>query len=92
MPVATIIEFEKIEEAVKIANDTSYGLGSTIFTQDIELTQDLAINHLQAGACCINDFVKSDPWLPFVGIKNSGYGREFANFGIKEFSNINQFV
>ena len=65
-----------------------FGLGAGIFTADIEKAKVLAEKGLEAGCVFINDFVKSDPRLPFGGIKESGYGRELSEFGIREFMNI----
>ena len=87
-PVAAIIEVKNTEEALKIANDTIYGLGGGIISNDIKLAERLAREELQAGNCYVNDFVHSDPLLPFGGIKQSGYGRELGTFGIREFVNI----
>lgn len=87
-PVATIISAKDIADAVRIANDSDFGLGSAIFSSDIEMAMKLAENEIEAGACFVNDFVKSDPRLPFGGIKYSGYGRELSENGIKEFVNI----
>lgn len=87
-PVATIISAKDIQEAVEIANDSEFGLGSAIFTSDTEMALKLAEEEIQAGACFINDFVKSDPRLPFGGIKDSGFGRELSENGIMEFVNI----
>jgi len=86
-PVAAIIVVDSEDEALRIANDTPYGLGATIFTQDLNRAKRLA-PHIQAGAVFINGPVKSDPRAPFGGIKKSGYGRELAQYGIKEFVNI----
>jgi succinate-semialdehyde dehydrogenase/glutarate-semialdehyde dehydrogenase len=86
-PVAAIIAAQDEEEAIRIANDTSFGLGAAVFTQDLERGQKLAENELQAGACFVNALVKSDPRLPFGGIKESGYGRELSYLGIREFVN-----
>lgn len=90
-PVATIITAKNDEEALTIANDTAFGLGSAIFTRDTEKAKRL-VKHIEAGTCSINDFVKSDPRLPFGGIKESGYGRELSHHGIKEFVNIKTVV
>lgn len=87
-PVASIITVRNVDEAVKVANDTSFGLGAAVFTKDLPLGEKLARNRLEAGACFVNSFVKSDPRLPFGGIKESGYGRELGMFGIREFVNI----
>lgn len=86
-PVASIIEAENEEQAFSIANDTSFGLGGAIFTRDYERGKYLAENSMESGTCFVNTFVKSDPRLPFGGIKESGYGRELSHFGIHEFVN-----
>ncbi len=87
-PVAAIIPVANEEEAIHVANDSVFGLGAAVFTQDIERGKRIAAEQLEAGACFVNSFVKSDPRLPFGGIKESGYGRELSHFGIKEFVNI----
>jgi len=87
-PVAAIINAEDEQEAINIANDTKFGLGAAIFSKDIEKAEYIAKNIIQSGTCCVNDFVKSDPRLPFGGTKASGYGRELSEFGIYEFVNI----
>ena len=86
-PVASIIEVKDEEEAIKVANDTIYGLGSAVFTRDLAKAEVIA-SKLQSGSTFINAFVKSDPRLPFGGIKESGYGRELSFIGIKEFVNV----
>lgn len=87
-PVAAIITAEDETDALRIANDSDYGLGAAVFTADAARGEDLAARHLEAGACFVNSFVKSDPRLPFGGIKNSGYGRELSSHGIREFVNV----
>jgi succinate-semialdehyde dehydrogenase/glutarate-semialdehyde dehydrogenase len=87
-PVASIFRAKDEQEALRIAADTPYGLGSAVFTRDMERGERIATEELQAGACFVNSFVKSDPRLPFGGIKQSGYGRELSHHGIKEFVNI----
>lgn len=87
-PVAAVIRAKDEEEAIGIANDTPYGLGAGVFTSDIERGERIAREELQAGSCFVNHFVKSDPRLPFGGIKKSGYGRELGRYGILEFVNI----
>ncbi|MDX1430790.1 MAG: NAD-dependent succinate-semialdehyde dehydrogenase, partial [Rhodothermales bacterium] len=87
-PVAVIIPVKTERQAVKIANHSDYGLGAAVFTRDLAKGQRLAEQELEAGACFVNGFVKSDPRLPFGGIKDSGYGRELGTFGILEFVNI----
>lgn len=91
-PVASIITAENEEHAIRIANDTEFGLGAAIFSQNIDNAEYIAKNKIDAGCCFVNDFVKSDPRLPFGGIKNSGYGRELSEFGIREFVNIKSVV
>ena len=83
-----IIEAEDERDAVRIANDTSFGLGAAVFTRDLARGERIAKDELQAGACFVNALVKSDPRLPFGGIKESGYGRELSSFGIREFVNV----
>jgi succinate-semialdehyde dehydrogenase/glutarate-semialdehyde dehydrogenase len=87
-PVATIISAKDEEDAIRIANDTSFGLGSAVFTEDLKRGEIIASQRLQAGSCFVNTMVRSDPRLPFGGIKQSGYGRELGLFGIREFVNI----
>ncbi|HEX7339585.1 MAG TPA: NAD-dependent succinate-semialdehyde dehydrogenase [Rhodanobacteraceae bacterium] len=86
-PVATIIPFKDEDEAVAIANGTPYGLGSAVFSADPAHAERVAAR-IEAGATFINSHVASDPRLPFGGIKDSGYGRELADHGIREFVNI----
>lgn len=87
-PVASVIKVTDEDEALEVANDTDFGLGAAVFSENIKKAEDIAANKLRAGNCFINDFVKSDPRLPFGGIKKSGFGRELSHFGIKEFVNI----
>ncbi len=91
-PVAVLFRVKTIDEALKIANDTVFGLGAGIFTSDREKAKIWAENGLDAGCVFVNDFVKSDPRLPFGGIKESGFGRELSLFGIREFVNIKTIV
>jgi succinate-semialdehyde dehydrogenase / glutarate-semialdehyde dehydrogenase len=86
-PVAALIRARDVEEAVSLANDSPYGLGAAIFSEDIETAEAMA-RRLDAGFVAVNDSVRSDPRLPFGGIKDSGYGRELSHYGIKEFVNI----
>jgi succinate-semialdehyde dehydrogenase / glutarate-semialdehyde dehydrogenase len=86
-PVATLIEVQDDQEAVMIANDTPYGLGSAVFSANRERALAIA-EQLEVGNCFINSMVKSDPRLPFGGVKTSGYGRELSSYGIREFVNI----
>ena len=87
-PVASIISAKNTADAIRIANDTSFGLGAAIFTKDKSLGEKIAREELQAGSCFVNSLVKSDPRLPFGGINQSGYGRELGVYGIHEFVNI----
>jgi succinate-semialdehyde dehydrogenase/glutarate-semialdehyde dehydrogenase len=87
-PVAAVIAAANEDEAIRIANDTSFGLGAAVFTGDHARGTRIAETRLEAGACFVNSLVKSDPRLPFGGIKESGYGRELGSFGIREFVNV----
>ncbi len=87
-PVGVIIEAKDTADAMRIANDSLYGLGGGIISRNIKKAEALAAIELQAGNCFVNDFVHSDPHLPFGGIKQSGYGRELGSYGIREFVNI----
>jgi succinate-semialdehyde dehydrogenase/glutarate-semialdehyde dehydrogenase len=91
-PVAVLFRFKSETEAIRIANDTVFGLGAGIFTVDISKGKILAEKGLDAGCVFVNDFVKSDPRLPFGGIKESGYGRELSVVGIREFVNVKTVV
>jgi succinate-semialdehyde dehydrogenase/glutarate-semialdehyde dehydrogenase len=87
-PVAAIIPVRDEEEAIRVANDSRFGLGAAIFTRDIAKGARIAANEIEAGCCFVNALVKSDPRLPFGGVKESGYGRELSHYGIKEFVNV----
>ena len=86
-PVAAIIKVKDESEAIKTANDTNFGLGAAVFSKDVKRAEQIAATQLEAGCCFVNEFVKSDPRLPFGGIKQSGYGRELSLYGIREFVN-----
>jgi succinate-semialdehyde dehydrogenase/glutarate-semialdehyde dehydrogenase len=91
-PVASVIRVKDEAEAIKVANDTEFGLGAAVFTNDLKKGEHIAEKQLDAGCCFVNDFVKSDPRLPFGGIKTSGFGRELSTHGIKEFMNLKTVV
>lgn len=91
-PVAAIIKARNEKDAIEIANDTNFGLGAAVFTQNAQRGKHLAEEMVESGCCFVNDFVKSDPRLPFGGIGESGYGRELSSFGIREFVNIKTVV
>lgn len=86
-PVASVIKVKDEEEAIRVANDTQYGLGASVYSEDLERAETIARDELEAGCCFVNEFVKSDPRLPFGGVKKSGYGRELGLYGIHEFVN-----
>jgi succinate-semialdehyde dehydrogenase/glutarate-semialdehyde dehydrogenase len=87
-PVAAIVAARDEKDAVRLANNTVFGLGAAVFTRDVERGERIARHELRAGSCFVNAFVKSDPRLPFGGIRESGYGRELGAFGIREFVNV----
>lgn len=91
-PVATIINASDDEHAVKIANDSIYGLGAAVFTKDIQKGERIVKNRLEVGICAVNTYNKSYPSLPFGGIKESGYGRELSSHGLTEFMNLKTIV
>ena len=86
-PVAAVIRVRDADEAIACANDSAYGLGASLWTNDIDNGRQLA-RRIESGAVFLNGMVASDPRLPFGGIKRSGYGRELSSFGIREFVNI----
>jgi succinate-semialdehyde dehydrogenase/glutarate-semialdehyde dehydrogenase len=86
-PVAVVLTFNNEKEAINLANDSDYGLGAAVWSNDLERAEKIGLK-LEAGAIAINDMVKSDPRLPFGGVKRSGFGRELALEGIREFVNI----
>jgi acyl-CoA reductase-like NAD-dependent aldehyde dehydrogenase len=86
-PVAAVIRARDTEHAIELANDSKFGLGSNLWTRNIEEARKLAAR-IEAGGVFVNGMTASDPRLPFGGIKSSGYGRELSSFGIQEFVNI----
>lgn len=86
-PVASVFKVADAEEALAVANGSEFGLGASVWTQDSVLGEEIA-GRVESGAVFVNGMVKSDPRLPFGGVKLSGYGRELSHYGIKEFCNI----
>ena len=87
-PVAAVTAVRDEEDGVRLANQTVFGLGAAVFTRDSARGERIAREELEAGSCFVNAFVKSDPRLPFGGVKESGYGRELGVFGIRELVNV----
>jgi succinate-semialdehyde dehydrogenase/glutarate-semialdehyde dehydrogenase len=91
-PVAAVIAAKDVDDAVRIANDSEFGLGGGVFTRDLALGERIAADRIDAGSVFVNATVASDPKLPFGGVKDSGYGRELSSYGIREFVNIKTIV
>jgi len=87
-PVAAIITVQDEKQAISVANDSEFGLGGAVIGKDIARAEKIAAEEIEAGCVFVNDAVRSDPRLPFGGVKDSGYGRELSQFGIREFVNI----
>jgi succinate-semialdehyde dehydrogenase/glutarate-semialdehyde dehydrogenase len=87
-PVAAVIPVKDEAHAIATANDSVFGLGGAVFTRDVARGERIATEQLECGCAFVNDNVRSDPRLPFGGIKESGYGRELSGYGIKEFVNV----
>jgi len=83
-PVAVVVRAEDEADALRIANETRFGLGASIWSRDVERAEHL-LSEIQAGLTFVNSIVKSDPRLPFGGVKASGFGRELSFHGIREF-------
>ncbi len=90
-PVAPVIVVQSVEEAVQVANDSKYGLGATIWTEDYELGKSL-LGQIEAGNVYINSMLSSHPKMPYGGVKDSGYGRELGEWGFKELVNVKSVV
>jgi acyl-CoA reductase-like NAD-dependent aldehyde dehydrogenase len=86
-PIAPIITVDDEQEAMKIANDSIYGLGASIWTQNLDKAEKLS-RIVESGIVTVNNVVISDPRVPFGGIKNSGFGRELSRYGMLEFVNV----
>jgi succinate-semialdehyde dehydrogenase / glutarate-semialdehyde dehydrogenase len=87
-PIATLIRVADEAEAIEVANGTDFGLSGAVWTRDLARGEDIAANQIESGAAFVNAFAKSDPRMPFGGIRHSGYGRELSVVGIREFVNI----
>jgi len=91
-PVASLIKAKDEEDAMRIANDSRFGLGGGIFSKDVDRATKLAETHFDTGMVFINSFGLADPTMPFGGVKDSGYGREHGGFGMKEFVNVKSIL
>ena len=86
-PIFSVIKINNAEEAIEMSNNSIYGLGGSVWTSDLQKGKKIA-SKIESGAVFINDMTKSDPRLPFGGIKKSGFGKELSIYGIKEFVNM----
>ena len=87
-PVAAIIPVKTEAEAIDVANDSAFGLGGAVITRDLARGERIAAELIESGCVFVNEAVRSDPRLPFGGVKESGYGRELSSYGIREFVNV----
>jgi len=87
-PVAAVVRARDEADAIRLANDSVFGLGAAVFSGDVGRAERIAATQIEAGSCFVNSFVRSDPRLPFGGIKESGFGRELGVWGIREFVNV----
>ena len=87
-PVAAVIPVKDEAEAIRVANDSAFGLGGGVFSRDLVRAERIAAEEIEAGCVFVNEAVRSDSRLPFGGVKESGYGRELATYGIREFVNV----
>ena len=87
-PVAAVVPVRDEAEAIRLANRSEFGLGGGVITRDLERGRRIAAEAIESGSVFVNDAVRSDPRLPFGGVKDSGYGRELSEFGIREFVNV----
>ena len=90
-PIAPVIVVKNEDEAVRVANSTQFGLGASVWSRNADRAEKVA-SRIEAGTITINDMVKSDPRLPFGGVKKSGVGREMSHYGLKEFVNVKTIV
>jgi succinate-semialdehyde dehydrogenase/glutarate-semialdehyde dehydrogenase len=91
-PVLSLVHADDDAHAVELATDTRFGLGAAIFSKNTKKAMRIAMEKIDAGCIAINDLVKSDPRVPFGGVKDSGYGRELGRLGIHEFINSKSII
>ena len=90
-PVFCVMKIKDLNHAIEIANNSEYGLGGSVWSEDLNVAKNVA-NQIETGSVYINDFMKSDPRMPFGGVKKSGYGLELSKYGIREFINMKSIV